>query len=166
MTEAKKHTHPIVAKIIRLKISLLLVSVVAIFGLVYLYSSESKQPFIGYPKQLNKILLTQEIENAQLMFSIDSLVIANEKLVKENETIEGIVFEVQIGSFESFNIDKYSDDLEILNYTNDGGANHIILGKFRDIDDAKMFVDDLKRIGIPNATIVSKIDGKSVNIRE
>lgn len=165
MTKVKKHKHPIVAKLIRLRILLLLVSFVAILGGIYLYSAESKQPFIGHPKELNSKLLNQEIENAELIFIVDSLIKENRKLILANESIKGIIFEVQIGALEDFNMDKFEDDLEILNYTTDGGANYITLGKFRDLDDAKLFIDDLKKIGISNATIVSKLDGKRVRAR-
>ncbi len=166
MTDKKKHTHPIIAKLVRLRITLLLVSFIAIVGGVYIYSSESKQPFWGHPQELNSKLLNQEIENAELIFIVDSLIKENKKLILENKEIEGIVFEVQIGALEDFNMDKFEGDLEILNYTSDGGADYITLGKFRDVDDAKLFIDDLEKIGILNATIVSKLDGERVKLRD
>lgn len=166
MTKVKKHTHPIVNKLVRLRILLLVVSFIAIFAIIYLYSSESKQPFIGHPKDLNSKLLDQEIENAELVFIVDSLIKENKKLVLDKENIDGIIFEVQIGAFEDLNMEKFEDDLEILNYTTDGGADYITLGKFRDIDDAKLFIVDLQKIGISNATIISKLDGKRVRVRE
>ena len=152
--------------IVRLRIVLLLVSFIAILGGIYLYSSEAKQPFIGHPKVLNSKLLDQEIENAELIYIVDSLIKENRKLVLANGSIDGIIFEVQIGALEDFNMDKFKDDLEILNYTTDGGANYITLGKFRDLDDAKLFTDDLKKIGITNTTIISKLDGEKVKVRK
>lgn len=167
MKEKNKHTHPIVKKIVRLKIALLLISLLAIFALIYVYSSESQQPFIGYPKELNHHLLDQEIDNAKLQFLVDSLRKVNEILMKETEKIdEGIFFEVQIGDFENFRTDKHNQNLKKLDYSTIDGINYITLGKFRDIDDAKLFIEDIKKIGIEDAFIVSKLDGERVTIRE
>ena len=165
MKKKNKHTHPIVKKIVRLKIALWMISLLSIFALIYVYSSESMQPFIGHPKELNKKLLYQEIENARIQFQNDSLQRSNEILIKENEKIEeGIYFEVQVGEFENFNTDI--QNLKNLDYSTIDGINYITLGKFRDLDDAKLFIEDIKKIGINNGFIVSKLDGETVRVRE
>lgn len=154
-----------VKKIIRLKIALLIFIAFSIFSGVYYYSSESKQPFIGHPKQLNQILLDQEIENAALLFKVDSLVIANESLKIETHLVDGIFFEVQIAAFDNFRLDKQDGNLKRLNYSTIDGVNYITLGKFRDVDVAKIYIKDLEKIGIKEAFIVSKLDGKTVSSR-
>lgn len=166
MTKEKKHTHPMVAKIVRLKIALLIFVAMTIFGGVYFYSSESKQPFIGQPKNLNKALLDQEIENAALMFRMDSIVRVNETLKIENNILDGIFFEVQVASSDSFQLNKADENLKRLNYGTRDGVYYITLGKFRDVDEAKLFIKDLRKIGIQEAFIVSKLDGKTVSIRK
>jgi hypothetical protein len=166
LNKKKKNTHPIVKRIVRLKIALLILFALSIFGAVYYYSSESKQPFIGNPKELNQALLNQEIENARILFLVDSLKAANAKLTKESELVDGIFFEVMITSFESFKLDKDDANLKRLNYTTHDGVNYMTLGKFRDLEDAKFYIDDLKKIGINDAFVVSKLDGKRVSIHE
>ena len=74
MNKQKDNIHPLVARLVRLRITVLLFVALSIFGGVYFYSSESKQPFIGQPKALNQALLDQEIENASLLFKMDSIV--------------------------------------------------------------------------------------------
>jgi hypothetical protein len=155
-----------VAKIVRLKIALLIFVAMTIFGGVYFYSSESKQPFIGQPKNLNKALLDQEIENAALMFRMDSIVRVNETLKIENNILDGIFFEVQVASSDSFQLNKADENLKRLNYGTRDGVYYITLGKFRDVDEAKLFIKDLRKIGIQEAFIVSKLDGKTVSIRK
>jgi hypothetical protein len=166
LTDKKENNNPLVAKIVRLRIALLIVLAFSIFCAVYYYSSESKQPFIGQPKALNKALLQQEIENASLVFRMDSIMKVNETLSLENDMAEGIYFEVQVASSDSFKLDKFDDNLKRLNYGSIDGVYYITLGKFRDVDDAKLFIDDLKKIGIQKALIVSKLDGKTVSVRE
>lgn len=155
-----------VKKIVRLRIALLIFILLTLFGALYYYSSESKQPFIGHPKKLNQILLDQEIENAALLFRIDSLLRINESLKIETHLVDGIFFEVQIAAFDNFTIDKLDGNLKRLNYSTIDGVNYITLGKFRDVDVAKIYIEDLKKIGIREAFIVSKLDGKTITTRQ
>lgn len=166
MNKQKENTHPLVARIVRLRITVLLFVAFSIFGGVYFYSSESKQPFIGQPKALNQALLDQEIENASLLFKMDSIVSVNETLTINNEPEEGILFEVQVSSDEGFELDIHNENLQRLNLATIDGVNYITLGKFKDVDDAKLFIEDLKKIGIEDAFIVSKLDGKTVSTRQ
>ena len=63
----------IVKKIIRLKIALLTVFIIASLGIIYFFSSESSSPYFGNPKNLNAELLKLDLENAKLLSLIDSL---------------------------------------------------------------------------------------------
>jgi hypothetical protein len=163
LTKENKNTHPLVARVVRLRIAVLLFVALSIFGGVYFYSSESKQPFIGQPKALNQALLEQEIENAALLFRLDSIVKVNETLTVNQEPEKGILFEVQVSSEESFELDIQHENLQPLNVAIINGVNYITLGKFKDVDDARLFIEDLKKIGISDAFIVSKLDGKVVS---
>lgn len=164
MTDKKRHTHPIVKKIIRLKIALFIIIMIAIFGMIYLYSSESKQPFIGQPKELNKALLLQEMENGRLLLRIDSIINIDRSIQNTIETDDGIFFEVRIGAIENFSLNKFNDNIQKINYSTIDGSTFIILGKFRDADDANLFRDDLKSIGVSNTFIVSKLDGEIISV--
>lgn len=166
MNKEKENTHPLVARVVRLRIAVLLFVALSIFGGVYFYSSESKQPFIGQPKALNQALLEQEIENAALLFKMDSILKINETLTINSEPEDGILFEVQVSSDEGFELDSHNENLQRLNFATVDGINYITLGKFTDVDDARLFIEDLKKIGIEDAFIVSKLDGKTVSTRQ
>lgn len=166
MSQEQINIQKILRKITRLKVALFVISFLTIAALIYVYSSESSQPFIGKPKVLNNALLEQEIENGRLSFLIDSLRHSNDLLMQESNRVDGIFFEVQIGAFESFDIEKYHENLQKLNYTTVDGVHYITLAKFRDLEDAKLFTEDIKRIGINNASIVSKLDGKRVQLKD
>lgn len=166
MNKEKENTHPLVTRIVRLRITVLLFVALSIFGAVYFFSSESKQPFIGQPKTLNQALLEQEIENAALLFKMDSVIKVNETLSINKEPEEGILFEVQVSSEEGFELDSHNENLQRLSFATIDGINYITLGKFKDVDDARLFIEDLKKIGIEDAFIVSKLDGKTVSARQ
>ena len=160
MDEVEKY---FIRKIIRLKIALLVVFMIATLGIIYFVSSEASKPYFGKPQQLNSQLLKLEIENASLLKLIDSLETSNSILMQESSDPSGIFYEVQIGVFKNFDIEKYNKNLQKLHYTTISGINYITLGKFRDFDDAKDFALDMRRIGIKDAFIVSKLDGKRVD---
>ena len=160
MNEIEKY---FIRKIIRLKIALLIVFIIASLGIIYFLSGEGSSPYFGKPQQLNAQLLKLELENATLLKLVDSLEISNEILMQESSDPSGIFYEVQIGVFKNFDIEKYNKNLQKLQYTTVSGINYLTLGKFRDFDDAKDFALDMRRIGIKDAFIVSKLDGKRVD---
>jgi hypothetical protein len=103
---------------------------------------------------------------------IDSLNI-NKKLVtesaekEENQNI--VIFSVQIGHFKDFNIPKEKADLK-------GGIRKLpkeinsevekyIAGEFYTYNDAKIFRDEIRRIGIKDAFIVTLYEGKKIPIK-
>ncbi len=152
----------IIRKMVRLKISLWIVSIIAVLGIIYIISSETSSPNFGNPQQLNAELLKLEVENAALLNLVDSLEKSNVILMQESRDSSGIFYEVQIGVFKHFNIEKYSENLQKLHYTTVDGIHYMTLGKFRDFDDAENFALDMRRMGIKDAFIVSKLDGKRV----
>jgi len=154
----------IIRKIVRLKIALLVVTLIAISGILYWISGESSHPILGNPARLNRELLSIDKENAYLLFRVDSLENANNILMQESDDNSGIFFEVQIGAFENFDIKKYKENLKKLNYTRVNGVNYITLGKFRDFEDAEQFNKDIRKLGIRDAFIVSKLDGKRMKV--
>lgn len=160
MDEIEKY---FIRKIIRLKIALLVVFLVAAISIIYIVSSEGRSPLFGKPQQLNSQLLKLEIENAALLKLVDSLETSNEILMQESSDPSGIFYEVQIGVFKHFDIEKYNKNLQKLNYSTVSGIKYMTLGKFRDFDDAKDFALDMRRMGIKDAFIVSKLDGKRID---
>lgn len=153
----------IIRKIVRLKIVILILFMAASLGIIYIVSSESSSPNFGNPERLNSELLKLDLENAKLLSLIDSLEKSNAILMQESKDPSGIFYEVQIGVFKHFDIEKYNKNLQKLQYSNVSGINYMTLGKFRDFDDARDFALDMRRIGIKDAFIVSKLDGKRID---
>lgn len=153
----------IIRKIVRLKIVILILFMAASLGIIYIVSSESSSPNFGNPERLNSELLKLDLENAKLLSLIDSLEKSNAILMQESKDPSGIFYEVQIGVFKHFDIEKYNKNLQKLQYSTVSGINYMTLGKFRDFDDARDFALDMRRIGIKDAFIVSKLDGKRID---
>jgi hypothetical protein len=95
--------------------------------------------------------------------AIDSLESVNVLLAQASERQEGVFFEVQIGAFEHFNLERYKEQLAQLKSESVDQLDKYTLGKFRKYADAKNFKHDIEKMGIQGAFIVGRIDGKRVD---
>ncbi|MEA3496778.1 MAG: SPOR domain-containing protein [Bacteroidota bacterium] len=79
-----------------------------------------------------------------------------------HQDLAGEKYEVQIGAFRSFNFSKYNNNLVNMNVDVKNGLNQLVIGRFSTFKDACVFAKDMKSIGIQNAFVVKKVDGKRV----
>lgn len=119
-----------------------------------------------------------ENENAALSSKIDSLetVIVNNQTVGEPEPqnnppvsrtkMTGTYYEVQIGAFQSFDPSKYDQHLTNLEIDYEQGMVKLTIGQFKDLSMARQFRRDIARMGIKDAFIVQKDNGKRVKIMD
>ncbi|MBX3101205.1 MAG: hypothetical protein KF690_01715 [Bacteroidetes bacterium] len=84
------------------------------------------------------------------------------------EAMPGIVYRVQIGAYEKFNIDgKLTGTDENFKGESQDNLNKFLMGKFRDYNLAKAFSEDIKKLGIRDAFVVAYKDGVRLrNIQE
>ncbi|MFP4090896.1 MAG: hypothetical protein ACLFUB_05435 [Cyclobacteriaceae bacterium] len=149
-----------------------LVQWLRIFGLLlllalgYIIFIEFYTPFFGRWPELTQRYENLLIEKANLEKEIDSLNRVNSMLIELSPYYTGVFFEVQIGAFENFDLDKYKEGLAKLNIDYSGDLDQYTLGKFRDLETAKNFARDIRQMGIQDAFIVAKIDGKRVTVKE
>lgn len=90
----------------------------------------------------------------------------NEILAENYETPQGVFFEIQLGNFKDFNIDKYNENLASPRQEKHDTKNKLLLARFRSFKKALLFENDLKRMGINNAFVVGRIDDKIVTYKE
>jgi hypothetical protein len=85
-------------------------------------------------------------------------------LPNDNDRHVGIYYEVQIGAFKDFNLEKYNQNLINLKMEKEGGVFKYSLGRFREYREAMFFENDLKRMGFSDAFIIAKEDGIRVDL--
>lgn len=114
-----------------------------------------------------------EQRNEIMRHRLDSLIISNSELQRDNEILtensgdlKGVYFEVQLGSFSDFDLDQYLEQLANLRQEKYDGKSKLLLGRFRSFKKALLFESDLKRMGFKEAFIVGRIDGKLVTYKE
>ena len=79
-----------------------------------------------------------------------------------HQDLAGEKYEVQIGAFRSFNFSKYNNNLVNMNVDIKNGLNQLVIGRFSTFNEACVFAKDMRSIGIQNAFVVKKVDGKRV----
>jgi hypothetical protein len=139
---------------------------IALLALGYIIYIEYYPPFFGRWPELTEDYETLLVKNSELAARLDSLQRVNDMLIELSPYYTGVFFEVQIGAFENFDLDKYKDGLARLHIDYSGDLDQYTLGKFRELDMAKDFVQDIRQMGIQDAFIVAKIDGERVTVAE
>lgn len=143
-----------------------LLGVMLLLALGYIFYIEYYPPFFGRWPEMSQRYEKLLLKNNQLEDSIDSLNRVNNMLIELSPYYTGVFFEVQIGAFENFDLEKYKEGLAKLNIDYSGNLDQYTLGKFRDLEMAKDFVQDIRKMGIQDAFIVAKVDGERVTIAE
>jgi hypothetical protein len=79
---------------------------------------------------------------------------------------DGIVYRVQIGSYENFSLDKYKQNLEGLKQDSIDGMKRVSLGAFSRLADAQQFQAEVVRMGLENAYVVAYENGQPIALFE
>jgi len=126
---------------------------------------------LGTDEQMIIDSLTLRTENLQM--KLDSLINSNSELQRDNEILSensndlsGVFFEVQLGSFNDFDLDHYLENLANLRQEKYDGNTKLLLGRFRSFKKALLFESDLKNMGFEQAFIVGRINGELVTYKE
>lgn len=85
----------------------------------------------------------------------------------KNDVTPGIIFRVQVGAFQKFDMNRYLQETgETLTGENGEALNKYMMGKFRDYQQAQNFRDDIRRLGIKDAWVVAFRDGVRIDIKQ
>ncbi|MDX2062671.1 MAG: hypothetical protein SFY70_06395 [Bacteroidia bacterium] len=100
-------------------------------------------------------------ENEALKTAYEAL-----KNAQQTQTPQGLIFKVQLGAFEKFNINQYLQDTENFEGESADGLNKYTVGNFRDVNIAEAFRQDIAKMGIRDAWIVPYRDGVRITMTE
>lgn len=146
-------------------------------GRIYYFTSMSK-PSVIFSIFCILVLsssCTQELErdNRRLQVRVDTLESTIQALTAENNQLRlslgerpEIGFEVQIGAFESFNVQAYESELLRLREVSEDGVSKYVLGTFIRFEDASAFLSDVKKMGISDAFIAGIVGGRRASVAE
>lgn len=105
--------------------------------------------------------LKEKADSLQLL--TDSLLTVNDILLQGGEQAPtGIYYEVQIGAFSNFDIEKYNSGLVELHGETTNGITKLTLGRFSNLKLAADFLKDVKEMGFKDAWVVAKENGERI----
>jgi hypothetical protein len=107
-----------------------------------------------------------EQERDSLKNRLETVQSTPQPIVGGNITDEGLHYEVQIGAFKYFNLHKYQQGFDHLKNEEADGFDKYTLAKFRSYRESEDFKKDIQRMGIKDAFIVAKLDGKRIDIKQ
>lgn len=107
-----------------------------------------------------------EKERDSLKLKLETVQSTPQPIVGGNITDEGLHYEVQIGAFKYFNLHKYQQAFDHLKNEEADGLDKYTLAKFRSYTESEAFKKDIQRMGIKDAFIVPKLDGKRIDIKQ
>lgn len=115
----------------------------------------------GKTNELQEKISLLNSENEQLKNRIGNLQSELDQFSMPNQDwMTGESYEVNIGTFSFFNMKDYEDNFVQMRMHKDGDYESFTIGRFRDLQKAKNFREDIQRIGIEDAFIVRKVDGR------
>lgn len=154
------------------RIFLFLIALIAILSVILFPYFQEEFPALRKFTGMDKLSANSRPDTVMLNFLMatsDSLRRANDSLqalvdVQAGEQQEAsdfneLVFEVQIGAFKHFDLEKYRENLVGLDGDQADGYAKLTLGKFSSPLDAKEFRDDMRKAGFKDAWIVAKRNG-------
>lgn len=89
-----------------------------------------------------------------------------QKNAAEKDVRPGLIFKVQIGAFQYFDMSKYLKSTSNFEGESADNLNRYTVGNFRDMVMAEAFKKDLRKMGIRDAWIVPFRDGVRIQLRE
>jgi len=99
--------------------------------------------------------------------AIEATIIKDGKIEKWNAGADlEIVYRVQLGAYENFNLDKYKQNLDGLQQDSINGMTKVNLGAFSRLKDAQSFLDQMVRLGLINVYIVAYKNGAPIGLIE
>lgn len=78
----------------------------------------------------------------------------------------GLVFRVQIGAYRKTTVPGQSESSDQMTVESSDGMQKILIGNFRNYDEAKELGDYFKRIGLRDAWVVPYRDGQRISLKE
>lgn len=118
-------------------------------------------------EELNNQLI--ELRNRSKSQS-DSMQLLEQKLAKLMEKYKdatasadlpsGTVYQVQIGYYKKLNLKAFNKRLKYVKAEQQGGGKRYVIGYFTDLNSAKSFNSDLRKLGVSDAFVTKYVDGK------
>jgi len=84
----------------------------------------------------------------------------------EDRNENGLKFRVQIGAFKGINLKNYAENLVAISQETYDSINQYTIGVFKDYQKAKLFLEDVRKMGFNDSFIISTKNGKRIPVQQ
>lgn len=91
---------------------------------------------------------------------------ANDRVDTDLQTVQGIIFQVQLGAFAQNQVDPNLSTGDALELDNQNGLQKFVVSQFRTYRSAEVLKNRLVRMGVKDAFIIAKNNGVRISVPE
>lgn len=124
-------------------------------------------------KQQEVVDLNNQLMSAQATIQRLETELSNRPTTTTNPTptfkdnfVAGLVYRVQIGAYRKVTVPGQEQSSDQMTVESSDGMQKILIGNFRNYDEAKELGDYFKRIGLKDAWVVPYRDGTRISLKE
>lgn len=141
----------------------LLISILSFNGMINFSGTNLTEEIKAIKLDLDNLQQKNKQLNDSLFFYKGKLeAIISSNLIEREE--KGIKFRVQIGAFKEMDLSEYESNLVTINQEKYDSINQYTIGEFKIYSKAKVFLENIKRMGFDDSFIISTKDGRRMPI--
>ncbi|MCW3784959.1 SPOR domain-containing protein [Plebeiibacterium sediminum] len=134
-------------------------------GIIVFTGSSSNEDFKAYQLKYDDLQKVNSIlEDSLKVYTSKLQSVVNQNLVERDEN--GLRFRVQIGAFKEINLRNYTTNLVAINQETYDSINQYTIGVFKDYQKARVFLEDIKKMGFNDSFIISTKNGRRIPIEK
>ena len=108
-----------------------------------------------------------QAETAQLRSQLAGMQqAANDRVDTDMTTVQGVIFQVQLGAFAQNQLDPNMSTGDALELDNQNGLQKFVVSQFRTYKSAEVLKNRLVRMGVKDAFIIAKNNGVRISVPE
>ncbi len=134
-------------------------------GMIVFSGASSNEEFKAYQLKYADLQKANSVlEDSLIVYKTNLQNIIDQNVTTRNE--KGLRFRVQIGAFKEINLKDYTANLVAINQETYDSINQYTIGVFKDYQKARVFLEDIKKMGFDDSFIISTKNGRRIPVEK
>ncbi len=132
-------------------------------GMIDFSGNSSNEEFKAFKLKYSDLQRSNNVlEDSLTMYKTSLYAVIDNNLTKRDEA--GLRFRVQIGAFKEINLKDFTQNLVAINQETYDSINQYTIGVFRNYQKAKIFLEDIRKMGFNDSFIISTKNGRRIPV--
>ncbi len=134
-------------------------------GMIVFSGASSDEEFKAYRLKYTDLQKANSVlEDSLTVYKTSLQNIIDQNVATRNE--KGLRFRVQIGAYKEINLKDYTNNLVAINQETYDSINQYTIGVFKDYQKARVFLEDIKKMGFDDSFIISTKNGRRIPVEK